>query len=128
MLRESPPEQWVYGLVSVGRYSQRFVEALSERWAQGRIGYEEVALPMACVQARLMSCPHLARSAPQRRTAACAQLGRARCEAGVFRRIRAGKDAWRRTMVDAFFRFRPLWECAALRHRHRRCSPSLDLT
>ena len=37
-------------LVSIGRYSARFLDALKAKWDEGWLGYEEISLPMLCVQ------------------------------------------------------------------------------
>ena len=37
-------------LVSVGRYSARYLDALGSKWDEGWLGYEEISLPMLCVQ------------------------------------------------------------------------------
>ena len=99
LLHGVPREEWTYALVSIGRYSGRFLGEMAARWARGAIGFEEVALPMTCYA-----------------------LGREACELGTFRRLRT-KSRWRPTMIADFFRFRPVWECAdfvgaASRHTH----------
>ncbi|KAL1530209.1 hypothetical protein AB1Y20_001124 [Prymnesium parvum] len=43
-------EQWVYSLVSVGRYSQRFMRYMRSRWELGEAWYEEIWLPTACLK------------------------------------------------------------------------------
>ena len=44
-------------LVSFGRYSNRFLRDVMEvRWADGRLGYEEISLPTACARAAENKC------------------------------------------------------------------------
>ena len=38
----------VFSLVSIGRYSSRFLSSMAERWEAGIIGYEEILLPVTC--------------------------------------------------------------------------------
>ena len=45
---EVPAALRVYSLVSIGRYSSRFLASMARRWAQGVIGYEEISLPVTC--------------------------------------------------------------------------------
>ena len=101
--------------MSVGRYSGRFLAHMAARWARGAVGFEEVALPMACVA-----------------------LGRAACELGTFRRLRTQRSHHhhraaeaahgRPTAIGEFFRYRPAWGCddfvgAAARHTHELWHP-----
>ena len=62
-LHDLPRSSWVYSLVSIGRYSRRFLEAMAKQWEAGTIGYEEIFLPTACVKlgpgaCRLQSLHH----------------------------------------------------------------------
>ena len=61
-------------LVSVGRYSARFLDALSAKWDEGWMGYEEISLPMLCQQ-----------------------LGHERCQQGAFHRLKT--NSWRKDMM-----------------------------
>jgi len=49
-------EQWVYSLVSVGRYSQRFMRYMRSRWELGEAWYEEIWLPTACLKMGKEGC------------------------------------------------------------------------
>lgn len=43
LLRRTPRKEWVYSLVSVGRYSLRFMRMMTEKWASGVAGCERSA-------------------------------------------------------------------------------------
>ena len=43
-----PPSKRVWSLVSIGRYSIRFLRVMQAIWEAGILGYEEILLPMAC--------------------------------------------------------------------------------
>jgi len=52
LLQGLPPNRRLWSLVSVSRLSRTFVQHLTtEWWRKGRVGYEEVLLPTACVRA-----------------------------------------------------------------------------
>mmetsp|Transcript_50982 Transcript_50982/g.108939 ORF Transcript_50982/g.108939 Transcript_50982/m.108939 type:complete len:320 (-) Transcript_50982:231-1190(-) len=86
LLRDVPNDQWLYSLVSIGRYSSRFIAHMAREWRAGAIGYEEVSLPMGCVK-----------------------LGRDRCRLASFQRLRSG--GWRTSYIANYFRYRPAWKC-----------------
>eukprot|EP00965_Chrysotila_dentata_P074490 2460155-Pleurochrysis_carterae.AAC.5 len=87
ILKNIPKERWVYSLVSVGRYSTRFLHHMTELWAAGILGYEEIFLPMACIA-----------------------LSQPACKLGSFQKLRSA--GWRTTQVANYFRFRPNWHCS----------------
>ncbi len=49
MLQPLPQSQWCRSLVSLGRYSLRFMTHMAEVWRRGVMGYEEVFLPTQCL-------------------------------------------------------------------------------
>lgn len=49
-LDDVPPERVAWSLVSIGRYSMRFImQNMASRWAVGVSGYEEILLPTSCL-------------------------------------------------------------------------------
>ena len=52
VLQGLPKSSWCRSLVSIGRYSQRFMAHMAEVWHKGMIGFEEVFLPTQCVLLR----------------------------------------------------------------------------
>ena len=84
ILRRIPREEWVYSLVSIGRFSRRFMELMARKWAAGIAGYEEILLPMSCT-------------------------ARDGCVRGSFHRMHS--HGWRQTHVSDYFRYRPDWGC-----------------
>ena len=59
-LQGVPPRQRVWSLVSLARYSTRFiVEMMPRRWREsGRVIYEEIGLPVTCLTTRQCSLAH----------------------------------------------------------------------
>ncbi|KAL1522884.1 hypothetical protein AB1Y20_017849 [Prymnesium parvum] len=83
-LKQRPRREWVYSLVSIGRYSRHFMELMTSKWAAGITAYEEILLPMSCTE-------------------------RVGCTRETFHRLRS--PGWRKTHVADFFRYRPEWSC-----------------
>ena len=46
----------VWSLVCLGRFSMRFLLLMAHKWRSGQIGYEEVFLPISCLNASDFSC------------------------------------------------------------------------
>ena len=52
LLRGAPAAQHVYSLVPVGRFSTAFLRMMArDKWERGVVGYEEIAMPLACARA-----------------------------------------------------------------------------
>ena len=79
-----PRSEWVYSLVSIGRYSMRFMRVMASKWAAGVAGYEEILLPLSCTP-------------------------RSNCTRSSFSRLHAA--GWRKSRVNEAFRYRPEWSC-----------------
>eukprot|EP00966_Prymnesium_polylepis_P009615 221900-Prymnesium_polylepis.1 len=84
ILADTPRDEWCYSLVSIGRYSLRFLDMMARKWVRGVTGYEEILLPMSCTE-------------------------RAGCTRRSFHRMRA--PGWRKAHLTDYFRYRPDWAC-----------------
>jgi len=47
----APPNKRLWSIVVIGRYSRRMMNLLSGSWEAGLVGYEELSVPMMCLQA-----------------------------------------------------------------------------
>lgn len=86
-LKTVPSSKRAYSLVSIGRYSLRFLGHMALRWAAGLLVYEEILLPTTCLV-----------------------LGTSKCKLGMFstlKRAAAGEEG----RVADYFRYKPAWDC-----------------
>eukprot|EP00316_Scyphosphaera_apsteinii_P002174 CAMPEP_0119348752 /NCGR_PEP_ID=MMETSP1333-20130426/109205_1 /TAXON_ID=418940 /ORGANISM="Scyphosphaera apsteinii, Strain RCC1455" /LENGTH=288 /DNA_ID=CAMNT_0007361343 /DNA_START=418 /DNA_END=1281 /DNA_ORIENTATION=- len=100
-----PRRLWTYSLVSIGRYSVSFMHAMTERWAQGTIGYEEILLPLTCVQ---LGSRCLLRSLHRLRPPQTASTRRMHSASRASQKAEA-----RIAHISDHFRYRPPWRCEA---------------
>ncbi len=92
-----PPSERVYSLVSIGRYSRRFVlDIMAPLWRAGSIGYEELFLPAACLNEQRARGPDA-------------------CQLASLRRMQTSHKVGGRTALTAHFRYRPFWSCNEFR-------------
>ena len=50
VLSRVPKPKWMWALVSIGRYSKRFItDFMLRSWATGVVAYEEIGIPVICV-------------------------------------------------------------------------------
>uniref|UniRef100_A0A7S4F3N6 Protein xylosyltransferase n=1 Tax=Chrysotila carterae TaxID=13221 RepID=A0A7S4F3N6_CHRCT len=100
LLRHVPMSKRVHSLVSIGRYSHKFLKMVRRRyWQQGLTGYEEILLPVACATAG---------GSAKRRAEAC-EMAALSPGAGV-----------RNLHLAKHFRYRPEFTCEEFLQSYRR--------
>jgi len=49
LVQATPPQKRMWSIVVIGRYSRRMLDLLMANWDAGMLGYEEITMPMLCL-------------------------------------------------------------------------------